>query len=310
MNKIDKIIVVSKAKMDSLIREYNLNPDKLVLINNCVDIDKFMDLEDKDELKRKTGISCGEKVIGMVGRLVNEKAYDIFLKSAQRINRRIPDTKFLIIGDGIERQGLERLALSLGIEKQVIFLGERQDVPRIITLFDVAVLSSRIESFPVTLLEYMAASRPIVATNVGGNTEIVIDGKTGCIIPPEDPEALSDAVIALLNNRRKAEEMGRAAKRIVEDEFSLNHMINKMERLFLSCANESSTCLRGIPHLLASRRSRGKPRVRAGMPASNSWQGLTIGGDSERNSASARFSPRRSEKKESTGVSPWSFKLI
>ncbi|HAZ09626.1 MAG TPA: hypothetical protein DCY56_00760 [Candidatus Omnitrophica bacterium] len=240
MHRLDKIVVVSKARMDSLIKEYNLMPEKLILIRNSVDMNRFTDFKEyKNGLRQEIGISEDEKVIGMVGRLVYEKAYDIFLTSAHKISKLIPNSKFLIIGDGRERPALEALTLRLGIKKQVIFLGERQDIPQLISLFDVAVLSSRIESFPVALLEYMAASRPIIATNVGGNTEIILNGETGCIVPPEDAEAIAKAVIELLNNRKKAEEMGKAAKKIVEDRFSLKDMIDKMEKFFLDCVEKN-----------------------------------------------------------------------
>ena len=233
MHRLDKIIAVSKARMDSLIKEYNIMPKKLILVNNSVDMDRFTDFKDKNVLRQEIGISEDEKVIGMVGRLVYEKAYDIFLTSAQKISKLIPNSKFLIIGDGRERHSLEALASSLGIRKQVIFLGERQDIPQLISLFDVAVLSSRIESFPVVLLEYMAASRPIVATNVGGNTEIIINGETGYVVLPENPEALANAIMRLLKDVKKAEKIGKTARRLAEDNFSLKHMISDIENVFL-----------------------------------------------------------------------------
>jgi glycosyltransferase involved in cell wall biosynthesis len=240
MRGLDNIIVVSRARKDSLIKEYNLVPEKIKLINNSVDINRFKDFNFKDinRLKKEIGISEDDKVIGMVGRLVYEKAHDIFLRSVSSITKFVPNSKFLIIGDGSERPRLEKLASSLGIRGQVVFLGERQDIPQLISLFDVAVLSSRIESFPVVLLEYMAASKPIVATNVGGNAEIIANGETGYIVPPEDPEALADAVIELFNNKIKAGNMANSAKKIAEDRFSLTHMVGKMERFFLDCSEE------------------------------------------------------------------------
>lgn len=233
MHRLDKIIVVSEARMNSLIKEYNLKPEKLILIHNSIDTQRFVNLKDGNGFRREIGVSDGDKIIGMVGRLVYEKAYDIFLRSARKINERMPNSKFLVIGDGKERKNLEILASSLGIRDRVIFLGERQDIPRLIALFDVAVLSSRIESFPVALLEYMAASRPIVATDVGGNSEIILHGETGYLVPSEQPEALAKAVVELFNDRRKAEEMGRLARKTAENRFSLERMMSKMEKFFL-----------------------------------------------------------------------------
>ncbi|MBU1061528.1 MAG: glycosyltransferase [Candidatus Omnitrophica bacterium] len=232
LHRLDRIGVVSKAKLASLLKKYKLDPSKVELINNAVDIDRFTPLKDIDGFKKKIGITDNEKIIGIVGRLVTEKAYDVFLKSAQHIKTRIPNSKFVIVGDGRERTNLERLTKDLGLENQVIFLGERHDVSILIALFDVAVLSSRIESLPVVLLEYMAACRPIVATDVGGNSEVLLHGQSGLIVPPEEPGLIADAVIRLLNNTEYAKNMGMEARRRVEESFSLDGFMTKMERFF------------------------------------------------------------------------------
>ncbi len=232
--RLDRIGVASRARRDSLIREYNLDPKKVELINNAIDIDRFKTVKDKAGLRKEIGISKNEKIIGMVGRLVPEKAYDVFLKSAKIIAGGVQNAKFVIIGDGEERANLERLASVLGLRERIIFLGERHDAADLISLFDVAVLSSRIESFPLALLEYMAARRPIVATDVGGNSEIILHGRSGLIVPPGKPELIASAIMKLLNDPGNAKKIAVAARRIVEEKFSLPHMIVKMERFFLS----------------------------------------------------------------------------
>lgn len=236
LRRLDRIGVVSKVKLDSLIKEYRLDPARVELINNAVDIDRFKSSIDKNALREAIGFSEDEKIIGMVGRLVTEKAYDVFLKSAKLIAEHVPNSKFLIIGEGEERANLERLTKDLGLEKRVIFLGERSDAADLISLFDVAVLSSRIESFPLVLLEYMAASRPIVATGAGGNPEIISDGYSGLIVPPEEPDRIACAVIDLINNPEKTRDLGTTAGRIAEEKFSLPHLMGKMERFFSSGA--------------------------------------------------------------------------
>lgn len=234
--RLDAIGVVSRIKRDSLIKEYGLDPKKVELIHNGIDIDRFNGLKDKDKLREKIGISKDEKIVGMVGRLVTEKAYDVFLKSARMIAGRIRNSKFVIIGDGKERQNLERLSITLGLKEQVIFLGERHDAADLVSLFDIAVLSSRVESFPLTLLEYMAARRPIVTTDAGGTSEIILDRETGLVVPSENPELLSGAIMELLRNPEKAGIMGATARKRVEEKFSLPLLISKMERFFLNGA--------------------------------------------------------------------------
>ena len=228
--------VVSQARIDSMIKEYGLDRTKLALIQNGVDIPKFSKNENTDGLKRTLGISKNEKIVGMVGRLVSEKAYDVFLKASREIMRVMPETRFLIIGEGRLRQDLESLAKSLRIKDRVVFLGERNDVPELINLFDVSVLSSRMESSPVTLLEYMACSRPIVATKVGGNAEIIQDQKTGILVSPENHIALARAITKLLLDEDVAWKMGKAARETVENDFSMSRMIEKMQRFFIESA--------------------------------------------------------------------------
>jgi|GEM_PF-202934 len=236
--RLDGIGVASKAKLDSMIREYNMDKDRVVLIHNGVDLSRFDTVRDHGELRHSLGISKNEKIVGMVGRLVNEKAYDVFLRSAKEVISAIPEVKFLIIGEGRERQRLEGLADELKIRGKVIFLGERQDTPEIIPLFDVAALSSRVESFPVVLLEYMACSRPVATTDVGGNSEIITDRETGVLSPSEDYMALARAIKGLLGDEARAKKMGQAAREMVKNKFSMRHMIEKAKDFFLeSMAN-------------------------------------------------------------------------
>lgn len=231
--RLTRIGAVSRAKQNAMIDQYNLEPYKVKVINNGIDADNFTGDKDTKALRRELGISRDEKIIGMVGRLTAEKAYDVFLKSAQRILRDASGVKFLIVGDGKERGALERLADESGIRDKVIFLGERSDVKDLIVLFDVAVLSSRVESFPVALLEYMAASRPIVATRAGGNTEVISEGESGLIVSPDNPEELADAILELVKDKEKAMKMGRSARKRVKREFSLDKMTDKIEKFFL-----------------------------------------------------------------------------
>lgn len=236
LRRLDMVAVVSMAKFNSLQREYNLEAGKLMLIHNTVDANMFVNLKRKDVIRREIGIPEDDRIIGMVGRLARGKGYDIFLKAAKKISDSVDKTKFLIIGRGKEMENLKRLSRKLGMEGRVIFLGERHDVPDLVQLFDVAVLSSKkrsTESCSLALLEYMAASRPIVATDAGGSPEVVIDGRSGLIVSADDPEALGAAVIGLLKNRSRAEALGNAARKRAENEFSTNAMVKRIENIFI-----------------------------------------------------------------------------
>ncbi|MDP8230602.1 MAG: glycosyltransferase [Candidatus Gorgyraea atricola] len=239
LRRLDRVGVPSRIKYDSLIKEYGLDSKKLELIQNGIDIKKFDRLKKANGLKKELGISRDQKIIGIVGRLVNEKAHDVFLKAAQHIIGSEPNVKFLIIGDGEEKKNLKALADGLGISKNVIFIDKGKDtenIPGLISIFDVAVLSSRMELFPLVLLEYMAASKPIVATRVGGNPEIIVHGESGIIVPPEDPKALAENVIAILKDKDMGSSMAALARKRVKKEFSLERMVERTERFFLNPA--------------------------------------------------------------------------
>lgn len=236
--------IVSQARIDSMVKEYGLNRAKLFLIQNGIDISKFSGNKNTDGLKKTLGISKSEKIIGMVGRLVHEKAYDVFLRSARIVSSMEPDAKFIIVGDGEKRPYLESLCKKLGISGKVLFLGERDDIPNVISVFDVAVLSSRVESLPLAVLEYMAASKPVVATDVGGISEIITDSGSGILVPAENPGMLAMAVTGLMRNPGLAEKIGLNGRKIVTEKFSVKSQTANMEKIFIELNNRANPCTR------------------------------------------------------------------
>jgi glycosyltransferase involved in cell wall biosynthesis len=145
--------------------------------------------------------------------------------------------EFLIVGDdlnepGCTRKDMESVANKLNVRRKVHFLGKRNDVRDLISVFDVAVVPSLSEGFSNTILEYMASSKPVVATDVGGNREGVLHGETGLLVPPEDSYALAQAIMTVLEDKDLALRFGRAGRRRVEENFSLEKMVTNYEHLF------------------------------------------------------------------------------
>ena len=237
LKRLDRVIAVSNAKLELLIKECGLDQSKTNLVYNGVDTDKFFNKKDEN-VKKQLGIKSGDKVIGMIGRLVHEKAYDVFLKSAKKILYLVPNAVFVIAGGGEKKRCLEELCAELGIRDKVLFLGERQDIPDIISIFDIAVLSSRVESLPLAILEYMAASKPVVATDVGGISEIIKNGGSGILVPPEDPDMLAMSVIMLIRDTKQAERMAFNARQTVINKFSVISQISAMEDIFVELKND------------------------------------------------------------------------
>jgi len=140
------------------------------------------------------------------------------------------DVKLLLAGDGRERPRLEALVDELGLRERVLFLGHRDDVPRLLRVFDVFTLSSKtVECFPMSVLEAMSASLPAVCTAVGGVPEMIEDGVTGRVVPREDPEALAAAFLDVLGDPARARAMGLAGRRRVREEFTLKRSIDRAQ---------------------------------------------------------------------------------
>ncbi len=233
LNFIDKIIAQSNSHKDYLVESAGFDPGKIIVIYNGVDLECYGKYIDMADFKFSVKIPTGAPVIGIVGRLVPEKGHLIFLRAARRILESFPQAHFLIAGDGKQRSELETFSNELRIDSNVHFLGTRHDISQILSLLNVAVMSSVTEAFSNAILEYMAASKPVVATDAGSNAEIVVDGDTGYVVPCNDSEAMADAVLKLLRNEKLAIKMGETGRATVIEKFTIQDMIAKYESLFI-----------------------------------------------------------------------------
>ena len=145
---------------------------------------------------------------------------------------RAPGAYLLIVGEGSRQDALRQIAREQGIERHVIFTGRRDDIPAVTAALDVAVLPSYREAQGLTILEAMAMSRPVVASNVGGIPEMVQDGVTGLLVPPHDPPALAAAIARLLTNHQLADMLARAGHDLVHDRFCIQIMVNAVQALY------------------------------------------------------------------------------
>ena len=206
----------------------------VLYIPNGIDLKRFPRSIDKTKKRKSLGLSSPGPVIVMVGRLEFNKDHDLLLRAARLVCSRLPNCHFLIVGDGSLRRSLLRLSRQLGLSDKVRFLGERLDVAEILKIADLCVLSSRREGFPLTLLEYMAASRPVVATKVGGVSDIIRDGREGFLVPSGDADNFAARIIQLIQDPSLAREMGRKGNEVVRRDFSLRTMIRSYENVYRS----------------------------------------------------------------------------
>jgi len=205
-----------------------------VLLQNGVDTEHFRLAPPGPSARAALGLDPERPVVGTIGRLEDRKGHDQLLEAAgamlARGNGRRP--QIVIVGDGPLRERLLQQARSLGVAESVRFIGSVADVRPSLAAMDVFVLPSRAEGMSNALMEAMAAARPVVATAVGGNTEVVIDGQTGVLIPPADPGAIADAIGALLRDPDRAAGLGAAARDFVTRRFGARARVAELEQLY------------------------------------------------------------------------------
>ncbi|MGB8658693.1 MAG: glycosyltransferase [Candidatus Zixiibacteriota bacterium] len=227
-----KIIAVSSHIGERLKKQHPGPP--IVWIHNCVDLQKIKVSKSKIEVKRNLGVKEDSPLIGTAGRLVPVKGLDYLLKATTIMLRKFPDLKVLIIGEGADRKNLERLASELGVETKVTFAGQREDVYDLISAMDLFILPSLSEGIPMALLETLALGVPVVASNVGGITEVLVHGQTGFLVPARDETALADACLYLLKQRETAHLLADRGRKLVQGKFSAERMAQKVTHLYSS----------------------------------------------------------------------------
>lgn len=190
--------------------------------------------ETKAALRAELGIRGGESVVTVVGSLYEVKGHRYLFEAIPTILRSCPSTVLLVAGRGPMDARLREQVQTLGIAERVRFLGLRADVAALLAISDVFVLPSLSEGLSIAVLEAMAARRPVVATRVGGNPELIMDGETGLLVPPADPHALAMAVTSLLLRPGEARRLGDNALEHVRTSFSLTGMVGAYEAMYES----------------------------------------------------------------------------
>jgi glycosyltransferase involved in cell wall biosynthesis len=183
-------------------------------------------------VQEELGIPPDTPLVGIIARLNPQKGHTYLLAAFAKVVESLPEARLLIVGDGNLRGDLERQTRELRITRRVTFTGWRDDIPRIMADLNLLILSSLWEGFGLVLLEAMMMGKPIVASRVSAIPEIVVDGVTGLLVPPRDQEALAKAIIAMLQDKERAEAMGQAGRERVERYFSVERMVQQTEALY------------------------------------------------------------------------------
>jgi glycosyltransferase involved in cell wall biosynthesis len=226
----DRIIGLTDNEVSDYIERRISRQDRFLVIHSGVEIERFGGKVNGDR-KEALGIPQDVSVVICVARLVPIKGHRYLIDAIGSVVKELPKTRFLFVGDGGLREELEKQVGSLGIGESVLFLGEREDVPELLDCADIFAISSLNEGMGRAIVEAMAAGLPVAGTSVCGIQNVVIDGVTGLLVPPREPEAFASALIRLLKNEQMARHMGEEGKKRAEM-YSAVKMVQKIDRLY------------------------------------------------------------------------------
>ncbi len=236
----DRLIACSESVRQIILEKTGLPEEKMEVLFNGVDLKQFRADLDPNALKKEMKLPPRRHVIGMIGRISKEKGQADFIQAARLIKQTFPKSIFLIIG-GTSNQtkvaDLRKLAISLDLEKEVIFSGYVSDIEKVYAVLDLLVVPSHWEGFGLTLVEGMASGKPIVATDVGAISEVVVPGETALLVPPSSPDVIASKVIHLLKNPKQARRMGEKGQERAKT-FSWNRSVIHLDRLYRRLVQE------------------------------------------------------------------------
>lgn len=228
----DCVISNSKVNRDYLVEKSILPMEKSIVVHNGIDSSKYQYFGNNTNLRNKLGIGIDDYVIGTVASLRDCKNQRMLFEAIKLIIVKNRFVKLLLVGEGPLQIALQQYTEKLNIAKNVIFVGMRNDIPDLLGLMNVFVLTSKFEGLSNAIMEAMAAGVPCVVTDVGGNKELVIDGKTGFLIPLNDYIMLAEKIIFFMNHPNYTRKMGTKGREFISKEFSVNKMVYNMENVY------------------------------------------------------------------------------
>lgn len=229
---VDRYIAVAGVIRDVLVKG-GVAPSRIEVIHSSIDLSRFASVGDhRAAVRDEMGLPRDAPVVGQVAALAWHKGQKDLLAAMPMLRARHPGARLILVGSGSEEEPLRAQARALGLADQVVFTGARQDIPRLLTAFDVFCMPSYLEGLCNAVLEAFAMRVPVVASTAGGLPEIVRNEVTGVLAPPHDPPALAAALGRLLADRPLALCMAEAAHRLVHDEFGVERMVSRTAALY------------------------------------------------------------------------------
>jgi glycosyltransferase involved in cell wall biosynthesis len=232
-------IVVSEKQRRDFVDLRIDSPARLRVVRYGLKLERYLEAPVLPHtLREELGLPAGCRLVGVVGRLVNMKGQEVFIRAAAKLARQFDDVYFLLVGDGDNRRDYEALVGELRLGNRVLFLGWRRDVPSVLGNLDVVVLPTvnDFEGTPLAVIEALAANRPVVATDVGGVSEVIRDGETGMLVPVRDESQMVLAITSMLSNPARASAMAERGRDLVSRLYREADMIREIERYYRELA--------------------------------------------------------------------------
>jgi glycosyltransferase involved in cell wall biosynthesis len=232
---VHRTIVVADYLKEVLLRKEGFPENKVLFIPNGIDDSPYCEVGRDDSFRNELGFDASSRLVGVIARLDPIKNHKLILRAMKAVITEVPSARLVLVGDGPLRDELTQFVhQDSAVHDAVRFLGERDDVPRILKNLDLFVLPSLSEGMSLTLVEAMAASLPIVVTEVGGNPAIITNEESGLLVPSGDHEAMAAAVIGLLKDRALCDKLATGARKRYEEEFTIDRMVERYRRVYES----------------------------------------------------------------------------
>jgi len=229
--KTDAIVSISKQIEDYYVNSLSVQKKKIHSITNGVDL-KLYRKSPSDDKRLELGIGAHELIVGMVAHIRPEKNHQLLISAFERVARELKEVRLLLIGNDSLNGAIQRIVGECSVGNRIVFLGQRDDVPELLRIFDVFCLTSVHEGLPLTLLEAMASGVPVIGTDVMGINEIITDNENGLLFPNGDEEKLAEVIMTLLTDEALRIRLSRAGRNFVVENYDIDNMIKRYERLF------------------------------------------------------------------------------
>lgn len=229
------MVAVSENLKQFIVEKVGVDSGHVKVVYNGVDLLPHCGPADIDQCRKELDLPTGDQIVGVVGNLYPVKGHQYLIAAIPAVLAKCPNTTFIFAGRGQLEGELKEQAHQLGVAQKVRFLGLRQDIPRILAVLHAFVLPSLSEGLSMAILEAMVAGKPVIATDVGGNPELVEDSETGYLVPSQNSQALADRLISLLMNRDRALQFGKVGQLRAQGQFSLRTMVREYQAIYDQC---------------------------------------------------------------------------